>query len=35
VGPPCHNSTELPRVADGGDGLHIWEITENILNNQS
>jgi hypothetical protein len=24
-----------PRVADGGDGLQIWRVAENILNKQS
>jgi hypothetical protein len=24
-----------PQVADGGDGLQIWRIAENILNKQS
>jgi hypothetical protein len=24
-----------PRVADGGDGLQIWRVAANILNNQS
>jgi hypothetical protein len=25
----------LPRVADGGDGLQIWRVADNILNKQS
>jgi hypothetical protein len=24
-----------PQVADGGDGLQIWEVAANILNKQS
>jgi len=24
-----------PRVVDGGDGLQMWRVTENILNYQS
>jgi hypothetical protein len=32
---PCHHGTVRPRVADGGDGLQIWRVTENILKKQS
>jgi hypothetical protein len=31
----CHNGMACPQVADGGDGLQIWRIAANILNNQS
>jgi hypothetical protein len=32
---PFHYGTECPNVADGGDGLQVWRIAANILNNQS
>jgi hypothetical protein len=31
---PYHNVMGRPRVADGGGGLHIWNVAGNILNNQ-
>jgi hypothetical protein len=31
----CHHGIARPRVADGKDGLQIWRIYANILNNQS
>jgi hypothetical protein len=32
---PCHHGMARPEVADGGDGLQIWRVAENILNRQS
>jgi hypothetical protein len=32
---PCHHVMTRPQVADGGDGLRVWKIAENTLNNQS
>jgi hypothetical protein len=32
---PCHHCMTPPRVADGGDGLQIRRIVENILNKLS
>jgi hypothetical protein len=32
---PCHHGIARPRVADGGDGLHICGVATNIPNNQS
>jgi hypothetical protein len=32
---PCHHSMVCPRVTNGGDGLQIWKVAENILNKQS
>jgi len=32
---PCHHGMEHPRVADGGEGLHIWGVAANILNKLS
>jgi len=29
-----HSGMAHPWVADGGNGLHIWKITVNILNSQ-
>jgi len=26
---------ERPRIADGEDGLQIWRVAANVLNNQS
>jgi hypothetical protein len=34
VGPCLHDMARF-RVADGGDGLQIWRVAENILNKQS
>jgi hypothetical protein len=31
----CHHNMTRPRVADGGDSLHIWRVAVNILNKQS
>jgi hypothetical protein len=31
----CHHGMARPRVADRGDGLHIWRIAANIVNKQS
>jgi len=31
----CHHDMARLRVADGGDGLQIRRVAENILNNQS
>jgi hypothetical protein len=31
----CHNDMARPQVADGGDGLQIWKLAANILNNES
>jgi hypothetical protein len=31
----CHHGLASPRVSDGGDGLQIWRVDENILNKQS
>jgi hypothetical protein len=28
---PCHHGMARPQVADGGDGLQIWEVAANIL----
>jgi hypothetical protein len=30
---PCHHSTVRPQVVDGGEGLQIWMVAANILNN--
>jgi hypothetical protein len=30
---PCHHGMACPRVVDVGDGLRIWRVDENILNN--
>jgi len=30
---PCHSGMERPRVADGGDGLEIWNVATVVLNN--
>jgi hypothetical protein len=32
---PCPDSMARPQVADGGNGLQIWRVSENILNKQS
>jgi hypothetical protein len=32
---PCHHGMARPRVTDGGDGLQVWGVAENILNKQS
>jgi hypothetical protein len=32
---PCHYGLARPQVADGGDGLQIWRVPENMLNKQS
>jgi hypothetical protein len=32
---PCHHGMARPQIADGGDGLHIWRVAENIFNKQS
>jgi hypothetical protein len=32
---PSHHGMERPRFADGGDGLQLWRVAENILNKQS
>jgi hypothetical protein len=32
---PCHHGMARPQVADGGNGLQIWRVAENILNKQS
>jgi hypothetical protein len=29
------NGMACPQVLDGGDGLQIWRVAENILNKQS
>jgi hypothetical protein len=29
---PCRYGTGRPRVVDGGDGLHMWRVTANVLN---
>jgi hypothetical protein len=31
---PCHHGMSCPQTADGGDGLQIWRVAENILNKQ-
>jgi hypothetical protein len=31
---PCHHGMARPQVAVGGDGLQIWKVAVNILNNQ-
>jgi hypothetical protein len=31
----CHHGMARPRVADRGDGLQIWRVAANILNQQS
>jgi hypothetical protein len=31
----CHPDIARPQVADGGDYLHVWRVTENIMNKQS
>jgi hypothetical protein len=31
---PCHHGMARSRVADGGDGLHIWKVTASTLNKQ-
>jgi hypothetical protein len=31
----CHHGIVHPRVADGGDALHIWRVAGNIFNKQS
>jgi hypothetical protein len=33
TGVPCHHGMARPQVADGGDGLQIWRVAANILNN--
>jgi hypothetical protein len=30
----CHHGMTRPQVADGGDGLQVWRVAVNILNNQ-
>jgi hypothetical protein len=30
----CHHGMVRPRVADRGDGLHIWRVAANMLNKQ-
>jgi hypothetical protein len=30
---PLHYDVTRPQVADGGDGLHIWRVAVNVLNN--
>jgi hypothetical protein len=32
---PCHHGMARPQVADGGNGLQIWKVAENILNKHS
>jgi hypothetical protein len=32
---PRHHGMTRPRVADGGDGLHIWRVAAIILNKKS
>jgi hypothetical protein len=32
---PSHHSTACPRVADGGDGLHLRKVAANIFGKQS
>jgi hypothetical protein len=32
---PCHHGMTRLRVADKGDGLHMWRVAVNILNKQS
>jgi hypothetical protein len=32
---PCHHGMARPKVADGGDGLHISRVAANILNKKS
>jgi hypothetical protein len=32
---PCHHGKARPQVADGGEGLQIWRVAANILNNKS
>jgi hypothetical protein len=27
---PCHHGMARSRVADGGDGLQLWRVAENI-----
>jgi hypothetical protein len=27
----CHHGMENPQVADGGDNLHMWKVTQKIL----
>jgi hypothetical protein len=31
---PCHHGMARPWVADGGNGLQIWRVAENILKKQ-
>jgi hypothetical protein len=31
----CHDGMMRPQVADGGEGLQLWTVTENILDSQS
>jgi hypothetical protein len=31
----CHHGMARPRVADGGDGLQLWEVDAKVLNKQS
>jgi hypothetical protein len=30
---PCHHGMASPSVPDGGDGLQIWRVAANKLNN--
>jgi hypothetical protein len=32
---PSHHCMARPRVAVGGDGVQVWRVAVNILNNQS
>jgi len=32
---PCHHGTTRPRVADGGDGLQIWKVVANMLDEKA
>jgi hypothetical protein len=32
---PCHHEMSRPRVAGREDGLQIWRVAANILNNHS
>jgi hypothetical protein len=32
---PCQHAMARPQAADGGDGLQIWKVDENIFNKKS
>jgi len=32
---PCHHNIARTQEADGGDGLQVWRVAVNILNQQS